>query len=755
MFILHPRERACGIALLAALVLPVCAYGSERKVERSAASWAKQLEVGDRDGKREATYHLSKLGEGAKDALPALIQALGDNDKQVWSNAIAALANLGPAAEPAIPVLLESMDSKKGRSARRMYERQQVLLRSAFVLSRIGAPAIPALKEALKGDDTGKRIGAAKALGGMQAAGAVAVPDLISNLNHGDQELRREVVDALASIGVPAVKQLIQALSSPEKKIREGAAESLGQIGRVAGEAAGPLLVMAEKDQDMVARAAALGSLSRVNASPEKAVPLLLAAIRSNDEPLRHAATNALLISRAYKERAVPALTGDLNNADQGRRTLAAQILGRMHAGAKAAVPKLIESAKKEPGEPAYSSALAQIGDPALGPIMKELTASAGKAAPQREWIFRALREMGSPAMSALVPALNAKDAAVRAGAARALEGMLLAPKTVERLLALATDSDATVRAAALPTLAAIRTERGQVIPKLEAALQDAAPEVRRAAAVSLASIGAVTKIGPAGLVELLDEPDKEIQRSAVESLGSLRGVAGPAVPALIERLKDPELEGFILEALSKIGKEAEKAVPSLVGLMKSGSTATRLGAIQALGNVAPAGDESVLPVLYNALKERGRDMRATALQALVKVENNEDKLLQVIADGLKDQSALQRRLAAQSAKRFGERGEILVPSLFKMLDIDTERNAALNALRSIPVRDVQRLVSVLTHKDPNVRIFACNALGKLGADARETLPELDKLATGGPDNVQAAARKAIQAINKAAQSTS
>ncbi|RYD41756.1 MAG: HEAT repeat domain-containing protein, partial [Verrucomicrobiaceae bacterium] len=111
--VFHRCDWACAAALLAALLLPASLSGAEKssEAERNPIALIKQLESGDRDTKREATYQLARLGERAKDAVPALIVALGDDDKQVWSNAVTALANLGPAAEPAIPALIESMDS--------------------------------------------------------------------------------------------------------------------------------------------------------------------------------------------------------------------------------------------------------------------------------------------------------------------------------------------------------------------------------------------------------------------------------------------------------------------------------------------------------------------------------------------------------------------------------------------------------------------------------------------------------------------
>src|SRR5437868_2388169 len=73
------------------------------------SKWTTDLASPDRDTRREASYQLLHLGAAAKPALPDLIKALDDADKQVWSNAIATIAALGPEAVDAVPKLLEGL----------------------------------------------------------------------------------------------------------------------------------------------------------------------------------------------------------------------------------------------------------------------------------------------------------------------------------------------------------------------------------------------------------------------------------------------------------------------------------------------------------------------------------------------------------------------------------------------------------------------------------------------------------------------
>ena len=159
--------------------------------------------------RREACYQLEKMGPAAKPALPALLKMLSDPDKQVWSEALAAIASMGPDAAEATAPLIESMEGDMGG---RQYDRQQGLVRAAFALAQIGPGAVPALEAALEGDSVSRRIGCTIALGNLGAAAKVAVPGLVKDLGHPDENLRSATIEALGQIGEAAVPELLVAL---------------------------------------------------------------------------------------------------------------------------------------------------------------------------------------------------------------------------------------------------------------------------------------------------------------------------------------------------------------------------------------------------------------------------------------------------------------------------------------------------------------------------------------------------------------
>src|SRR4051812_26094042 len=99
-----PFRWSRGVLLLAA-----CSAFAAEPPKPDAAKLAPQLGSPDVAVKREAIYQLGKAGPGAKAALPAVITALDDPDKQVWTGALAVIANIGPEAAEAVPMIIQGL----------------------------------------------------------------------------------------------------------------------------------------------------------------------------------------------------------------------------------------------------------------------------------------------------------------------------------------------------------------------------------------------------------------------------------------------------------------------------------------------------------------------------------------------------------------------------------------------------------------------------------------------------------------------
>jgi HEAT repeat protein len=230
----------------------------------------------------DAAFELGKLGPRAKEAVPALIEALdpkneddlrkdvvralgeiAPSDKRVIGRLAALLSELGrhpdptdrvggflfeevtnalaKAGPPAIPTLIEKLAIREDQFGE---DELGTSGAAAQALGRIGLPALPALLDAIK--DRSRRVGAVIALGylGTQCASA-CVPALLRHVKDPDVNVRFSVYMALGKIG-PAASEAVPALiaaldyerSFDPMRISQGALtqqmvviETLGQIG--------------------------------------------------------------------------------------------------------------------------------------------------------------------------------------------------------------------------------------------------------------------------------------------------------------------------------------------------------------------------------------------------------------------------------------------------------------------------------------------------------------------------------------------
>lgn len=168
--------------------------------------------------RRGAAVALWKMGPAAKDAVPALRDALGSTDWAIQEMAACALGEIGPAAKDAVPALIKAI--RRGREAVRYWAGQ--------ALRGIGTEAMPALM-ATFGDWTcdAEVIDAA-----LVAMGSHAVTDLLDILRRDDPdpEPRRRAAKMLERIGSEAVPGLVAVWKDETDVIRNEAAKILVQI---------------------------------------------------------------------------------------------------------------------------------------------------------------------------------------------------------------------------------------------------------------------------------------------------------------------------------------------------------------------------------------------------------------------------------------------------------------------------------------------------------------------------------------------
>ncbi len=136
---------------------------------------------------------------------------------------------------------------------------------ASIALTKLGAPAVPALRKSLASEKPDVRVWSAFTLGEIGSAAEPAVGDLAKAFADSDDSLRAAAAQALGKIGAPAgVPVLVKALDDQNNRVRQRSAVALGQIGPES-HAATAKLIAALSDHQL--RRFARESLIQIGAS--------------------------------------------------------------------------------------------------------------------------------------------------------------------------------------------------------------------------------------------------------------------------------------------------------------------------------------------------------------------------------------------------------------------------------------------------------------------------------------------------------
>ena len=260
-------------------ILLVCLLGlvahTEETQEQQVERLIRELQDGDSNVRSNAAYALSSIGEGAVDAVPALIQLLQDKgaERFVRVNVVLALSSIGAGAVDAVPALRQLLQDKD-LYVRRIATEALESIGAPDTLEVLNAPQkqkIERLIGELQDQDWDIRNSAAMALGQI---GKDALPSLIQLLQDQDWGVRDLAAMALGQIGKDAVPPLIQLLQDQDWDIRNSAAMALGQISMMgtsdaikAAKDAISALNQALQDENVKVRMSAEQALGRINVS--------------------------------------------------------------------------------------------------------------------------------------------------------------------------------------------------------------------------------------------------------------------------------------------------------------------------------------------------------------------------------------------------------------------------------------------------------------------------------------------------------
>ena len=377
------RTAACA-ALLAPAALAALMLSAG--CTKSNADWIVDLDDPEPYARVMAAVALGRSGDPA--AVPALLDALGDDSAQVSAAAGDALRALGA---PAVLPLLDALRRESGAS---LTDKERAL----ETLPTLGAPAVAPVVQALREGDRYDGDALVSILGRL---GAPAVPALLAVLQSRDEQLASQAARALAIAGPAAagpggaLDALATALTRPEAALRVEVARAIKAIDPTHPNALAAL-VRDSHDPDPEARRAVLqgavaGLLQLLRDGNElqrraaglqlqdlglAAVPALCAALKECaaedvDGPARCLAALGVPALRetigAFNQRnpfhvqrlgrvielvgadALPELLAIIGERENGSRVMAASVVGALGSDAASAFPVLLSLLDEPP----------------------------------------------------------------------------------------------------------------------------------------------------------------------------------------------------------------------------------------------------------------------------------------------------------------------------------------------------------------------------------------------------------------------
>jgi len=563
-FLLGPRHM-CEYAAQALVAIALGGKGigaTDRAVGPQAVADALRSALAKATGPNRLTI-IQALGVVRdQKAVPALLKAAADDDRDVRLTALFALANIGDAGSGDILI--------KASGAESPYERAQAtdaLVRLARRLAQAGKkPEAEKIYRHLwtKRTEGNVRCAALRGLAAVLGDGAAEL--VIEAMKDKDPNVRVVAAElAAATKGEGMTRKLLESLKGAEPEARVGI---LRQLARRRDPVALPAVIEATSDPDKQVRTAAIAAAAAIGAT--KALPRLVELLGSDDRETREAASRAVVTMKAegLDRRLVEA-------AKQSPPPIRARVLSVLAArGARDCLPAIV-ACLADPDTAVRCAALDATGvldnGKCLPQVVERLVATASgaeRSAAEKaaeaickrgdrdrcaQTLLAALPKARGEArargLDALKSALAAEDRAVREAAVRALARW---PNVAvaDQLLALAREAQEPklrvialqgyIRLVGLPS----KRPRGETIRMYAAGLQVAErPEEKRAI---LSALGDSEE--PAALKRILP-----LLRD--KAVGAEAGAAIVRLADELRRTKDKATRMRLADALAQVSR--------------------------------------------------------------------------------------------------------------------------------------------------------------------------------------------------------
>lgn len=645
------------------LLLLIANIIGQNEFDKHVRKLTKQLKSPDDQAKMSALHSLGHLGEHAAPAIPVMISLLKKPQSKVAQKTLEAFAHLGAVAKPACHELIKLLSVKDKKTV--------LLVRKALIAMSDGALA--QLLKNINHESTNVRCHILFVLGEINSADTQSF--IVDKLNDEKWQVRFAALEALGKIGAEkAQQQVLQRLFDQNLQVQILAVKICGAI-KPANEAFLAPLAKIYKNSSLVLRKAILQSIGDMKITSAKINKILLKSLGS--KKTRKLAIQA--IGKIQDSSMTKELLPFLQSNRVDIKIAAIDSIGNSEAKALVFLDDLIS--------------MATDGDSKV-----------------RMHAANAIGKIGSPAAKSAMPVL----------------------------LSLLEDIEGEVRTYAAIALGKMGKEAvdilGDIIVKK--------PSLRSHAAYALGQIG---KDSVPTLISLLDKPDKSVQFYAAEALGRIEhSDTEQAIPLLVNLLKQPKNRQQFIEVLGKIGP---KAANDLIPLLADEKWQVRKAAADTLVLIGP----SVIPLLAQTARHENQHVALYSISVLGRLQDKSlAPLLAEIYKSTQDTQIKRNIIIALGQIQDGVsilNEAVLLPDLREEALVAIEKIAAPEAIDNLAIvlqkeqwhlrkkaakclskigePAVAKLMDILNNGDRIAQAFTVIALGNMGQDAAQAVPQL------------------------------
>jgi HEAT repeat protein len=647
----------------------------------------REFDSADPELRRRATARIPSLDS---EQVPSfIVRALGDADWRVRKEATQVAVSLGP---------------------------------SSPLIEKLVAQLFP-------GDNVGLRNAVVETLASF---GASAVPVVIAAIPRLDADGKKLAAEILGRAEVPnAAGALETLLTDPDPNVRVAAIEAVGGLGRLAIDASSRVLLEAIDVPDVHAQLAALEALNRLGVVVpwEKLRPLI------GDRILRRVTLSAA--SRAGRYEAAEALLAAMDDESHPVFRLALLGLAELALGSEIALTS-------------WKPRLPPLGSRARERFLEAIDPHGSDVDARRAALVVGAVVGEVAAIDIAIDALIDDRVAHEADAALRIFG----PAAMPRILSRVAHGDALLRAAAIGRLVQLADEAilDVVCVALRGAISDPSAEVASAALGALSALGGPADI-PAVFAVVAAKPPGSLD-AAQAALASLarRYPEDARLTARVARRDESSrmATAVVIWALAGgVLGTVEDDVTYLTNVLSSADAATRLVAVQAVGEV---GSDLGLEAIQYALVDEEREIQLSAVRALGRLRGNDerpagaDRLIELLGD------STDPVVVAAAARALGESDDPRASGVLRSLCVSSSPFIAVAAVETLgrlahpgrvdallqatshdhaevvktallaleTVTDPRALDPIgraLTHEAWDVRRLAADCLGRFGGD--------------------------------------